>query len=128
MPEQFAFQQRLREGGAIDRDERLSRASAVEVNRPRGQFFAGPGFARDENGCIHPRDLGNARMDRVDCLTAPDHLAGQMQVSLQTVRLTFERPEPADVFDRDGGVPAPPQSRQLQVIVSEDSAGPGTSR
>ena len=48
--EQFAFQQRLRDGRAIHRDERLVGAFAVLVNRPRHQFLARAGFAANEHG------------------------------------------------------------------------------
>ena len=119
VPEQFAFEQRLREGGAIDCDKRFSRARTVEMNRARRQLLAGPGFAGDENSGVDPRDLGNARMDRVDCLTAPDHLVGQVQIRLQTVRLAFERAEPAHVVDRDRGN-SRHRCRQLQMIVCEN--------
>ena len=50
MAEQFAFQEGLRDGGAIDGDERLGRALAVLVNGPRHEFLAGAGFAADQHG------------------------------------------------------------------------------
>src|SRR5207249_8972053 len=39
MPEQFTLQERLRDGRAIDRDERLRRATAVLVDGARNQFL-----------------------------------------------------------------------------------------
>ena len=124
VPEQFAFEQRLREGGAIDRDKRLSRARAVEMNRACRQFLAGTGFAGDEDSRIDARDFGDAGVDGGDCRTAPDHLAGQMQVSLQAVCLTFERPEPPQVVDRDRRN-SRHRCRELQMIVREGRPGAG---
>ena len=49
VPEEFALQQRVRDGRAIDGDERLVRPVAVLVNRPRDQFLAGAGRAADED-------------------------------------------------------------------------------
>ena len=51
--EQFAFQQRIRDGGAIDGDERFVGAEAVLINRAGNQFLAGPGGAanQDRGGC-----------------------------------------------------------------------------
>ena len=45
--EQFALEQRLRDGRAIDGDERRFGAMAVLVNGPRDEFLAGPRFALD---------------------------------------------------------------------------------
>ena len=47
--EQFAFQQRFGNGGAIDGDERRVGAVAVLVNGAGDQFLAGAGFAADEH-------------------------------------------------------------------------------
>ena len=43
--EQFAFEQLLGNGGAVDGQERLLAAVAVMVNGPRDQFLAGAAFA-----------------------------------------------------------------------------------
>ena len=48
--EQFAFQQVLRDGGAVDRDKRRLGAGAVLVDGAGDQFLARPGFAPDEHG------------------------------------------------------------------------------
>ena len=94
------------------------------MDRPRHQLLARAAFAGDENSGIDARDLGDSGMDRGDGLTAPDHLVGEVQVSLQTVRFTFERPEPPEVVDRDGGNPRH-RCRQLQMIVRERHPGAG---
>ena len=53
--EQLAFQQRFREGGAVDRDERIPTALARIMDRLREQLLAGAAFTGDENGRIGPR-------------------------------------------------------------------------
>ena len=50
--EQFAFQQRFRDGGAVDRQERGLAAAAVLVDRPGHQFLAGPALAEDQHGHV----------------------------------------------------------------------------
>ena len=54
--EQFAFEQGLGEGGAIDRDERLGGARAAAMDRAGDQFLAGAGLARDQHRGIGRRD------------------------------------------------------------------------
>ncbi|MCG3119097.1 MAG: hypothetical protein ALAOOOJD_01428 [bacterium] len=57
--QKFAFQQGLRNRGAIDRKKSLIRAPAVLVNRARHQFLAGAAFAHQEHPHIaggHPAD------------------------------------------------------------------------
>ena len=47
--EEFAFQKRFRNGSAINGDERGIRAVTVLENGAGDEFFAGPGFAADED-------------------------------------------------------------------------------
>ena len=47
--EEFAFEQGLAEGGAIDRHEGSGRPRAVLVDHPRDQFLARPAFSQDQN-------------------------------------------------------------------------------
>ncbi len=54
--EQFAFQQVLGHGAAIDRDERPIAARAGLVNRARQQLFAGAAFAGDHDAGIGAGD------------------------------------------------------------------------
>jgi len=53
MPEQFSFDQILWNRCHVDRNERSIAPSAVVVERPRDQFFAGSGFARDRHRQVH---------------------------------------------------------------------------
>ncbi len=57
MPKQLAFEQRLRNGPAIDRDEGLPRPAAVGMDHARDHLFAGARFSRDADGGIGIRDL-----------------------------------------------------------------------
>src|SRR5262249_5153120 len=47
--EQFAFEQRFRDSGAIDSDEGAANAVAMLINRARDQFFTGSGFTTNQN-------------------------------------------------------------------------------
>ena len=68
--EQLALDQSRGQGGAVELDQRLGRAAAVGVDRPRDQLLAGPRLAGDEHGGVgrrHPADLvehGEQRGDR----------------------------------------------------------------
>ncbi len=63
MAEEFAFEQVLRDGRAIDRDVGLVDADAVLVDRARDEFLAGAAFAGDENGRAGRRDLADELVD-----------------------------------------------------------------
>ena len=58
VPEQFAFEKVLRNGRAIDGEERLLAALAVMINRAGNQFLAGAAFAGDQRGGIGCRRTG----------------------------------------------------------------------
>ena len=47
--EQFGFEQRVRNAGGIEGDERAAAACAEGVNRPGGEFLADAAFAGDEH-------------------------------------------------------------------------------
>ncbi len=52
MPEQLGLEQRLREGGAVDRDEGLVPPRAPVVQRARHQLLAGAALAGDQHGRV----------------------------------------------------------------------------
>jgi len=55
--EQLRLEQMFRDGGAVDRDERLFPTGTQPVDGPRHHLLAGPAFAGDEHGravCGHP--------------------------------------------------------------------------
>src|SRR5579863_6998135 len=49
VPEQFAFEQSFRNGGAIDRQKWGLAPGTVLIDRPRHQLFAGSALADDQN-------------------------------------------------------------------------------
>ena len=63
MSEEFAFQQILIEGGAVDLDERPLGPGARIVYGVGDQFLAGAGLTADEDGCIACGDLVNLPVD-----------------------------------------------------------------
>ena len=59
MPEQFAVEQVLRQGGAIDYDERAFPAPRQEVRTLTDQFFAGAALADDQSRAIQRGEARN---------------------------------------------------------------------
>ena len=49
MAEQFAFKELSRDRGAVECDERFTKAGTVEMDCPGDQFLAGTTFAVNEN-------------------------------------------------------------------------------
>src|SRR6185295_1050400 len=62
--EQLALEQLVREGAAVDRDERPLAAARVVVDRPRDQLLAGARFARDHDRAARSRDALDELEDR----------------------------------------------------------------
>src|SRR5579864_7105586 len=54
VPEEFGFEQRIRQPGAIQRDERRIRTRAALMDEPGRDFLAHAGFARDQDLRIGP--------------------------------------------------------------------------
>ena len=65
--EQLGFEQRLGQGGAGDRDERLGRAVAGVVDGARDHFLAGAAFALNEHGAAQAGDLAARGSGRPAC-------------------------------------------------------------
>src|SRR5207237_3872648 len=63
VPEDLALEQRLRNRGAIDRDERKRRSLAQLVNRLRDELLAGSRFAPDQHRCVGRRRLFDDAID-----------------------------------------------------------------
>src|SRR5215813_4308599 len=58
--EQFRSQQGVRNGGAVEFDQRPARARRKAMNRARDQFLARPGLASDQDCRVSRRDLLDA--------------------------------------------------------------------
>src|SRR5438552_2223860 len=56
MAEELGFQQVLRQGTAIDWDERSQLTFAIKMQSARHQFFAGAAFAQDQNRTVRVGD------------------------------------------------------------------------
>src|SRR5574341_1474492 len=61
MAEQLGLEQSLRNGGAVDADERLARTGTGAMNRPGDDFLPGAALSCDQYGRIV---LGDARDER----------------------------------------------------------------
>src|SRR5262249_366450 len=61
--EQLAFEQVLRDGVAVDRDERTLVLRAAGVERPRDHFLAGAAFAQDQDRRGRARHLTDEGKD-----------------------------------------------------------------
>ena len=59
VPEQLAFHQRFRHGGAVDGNKRTTAPMAELMNRASDQFLAGSAFAGDQNGGFAGRNLAD---------------------------------------------------------------------
>ncbi len=68
MAKELAFEQRLGNGGAVDREKRFILPGAVVIDGPRHQLLARAGFSRDEDGDI---SRGNLPDELVDLLHPP---------------------------------------------------------
>lgn len=81
MAEQLALDQRFRQGGAIDGDERLCRAAADVVQRARRHLLAGAGVADEQ-------DVGVGRGNGAKPVAQVDHrLAASRQARFDVVAL-----------------------------------------
>jgi hypothetical protein len=59
MTEQLAFEERVGDRAAVDRDERAAAALAQVMDRARDQFFAGPGLAMDQHRGVARRNAAD---------------------------------------------------------------------
>ena len=85
MAEQFAFQQRLGQGGAVDGHELSYRLLAGGMHRTGHLFLAGARFSFDEHGRVGMGDIGDQLEDRVHArILAQDVLKGEF--ALQFLR------------------------------------------
>jgi hypothetical protein len=86
--EELALDQRLRDGGAVDRHEWRAGARRESVEAPRHQFLAGAGLAQDQHAHRRRRDA----LDGVGQLVHGGRLAEQQPVSGEAPHLLGEHP------------------------------------
>ncbi len=97
MAEQFGFDQRRRQGGAVDGDEGLARPGAEVVQRAGDQVLAGARLAHDQH-------IGFGRPQRADAPPQVDHRRRTpRQPGFQIVRLSGGRAQHA-VFQHQAPV------------------------
>jgi len=72
MPEQLCFHELTRNGGAVDRNKRLSAAMAVFVNGAGHQLLAGSGLSGDEHRRLAVGQHADNLLDRPHCLARAD--------------------------------------------------------
>src|SRR5438034_11279390 len=68
MPEQLRRNQRLRDRGAIDANERTTRPPGATMDRTGDELFTRPGLTLDQNGGVGRRyflDLSQHRPERI---------------------------------------------------------------
>src|SRR5579871_1053602 len=80
VPEQFALNQGLRQGGCVDRDERSIAAGTAPMDFPGNQLFSGATLSTDQYGRCSRRYLSD---EREDLLHRP---GGSHQVSEHTAK------------------------------------------
>jgi hypothetical protein len=78
---ELAFEKRLGERRAVDRDERPLGAQGVGVDGPCDQFLAGAALAGDENRCVGGRDTNDASEDVANLRGLPDDVAEVVALS-----------------------------------------------
>ena len=107
MPEKFALEETLRQGGAIDGDEGSRGPGAPRVDRLRNELFAATTLSADEHRCFAPRDPRNE-------LEGLGHLRARTHHSLE-VLVGLNPPEPAHLFAKR---PFPDRAieRQRQIV------------
>ena len=72
MPEEFGFEERVGNAGAVDRHQRHVPPGAALVHQPGGNFLARPALARDQDFGGRARRSGDFRIERADDFTAAD--------------------------------------------------------
>jgi hypothetical protein len=102
MAEELALEQRLRQGGAVDGDERSVRAWARAMDAARDELLAGAGLTLDQHG-----DRGAGR-----ALHQPEHLGHDR------ARATKSLNRPRRASRAGGRSPARRRVRHLQVVVA----------
>src|SRR4030042_571616 len=74
MPEKLAFQQRIRQSGAIYLPKRLISTKAVVMNRMSSKVLARTAFTTKKNRCIAVGYLLDKPIHLFHCLTCADHV------------------------------------------------------
>src|SRR6478672_2664541 len=86
MTKQLAFDKRLGQRAAVDRDKWLPGARALVVHCAGDQFLAGAGLAQNEHGRLRGSNLGNKRTNTIHA----GRSANQLWRSFDAFQAPFE--------------------------------------
>ena len=110
--EQLRFEERLRDGAAVDRHKRLRSPRAVDVDGARDELLSRAALTLDEHRCHGIRGVCNLFVDREHPRRTPDDAFGRsLAMRLQWGRLPIA-PERA----RDGGAHLADVERLADVV------------
>ena len=76
MAEEFAFEQRLRDCGAVDGDEGPFLSRAALMDGACDNFLAGAALSPDQHGGIALRDTGDELLEMTNLPAFADQVAG----------------------------------------------------
>ena len=96
MTEELVLDERGGQGGAVDFDERLVAARAVDVDGPRDELLAAAGLAADEHRRVRRRGLLRELVDRLHRRALADDLVEEvadrsLRLRLRALQLLVER-------------------------------------
>jgi hypothetical protein len=100
MPEEFAFEQRLGQCGAVDGNEGLARTRAVAVNGSRQQLLTGTALTADQDSSSRRRDLAYKLEHLAHPWACPHHVVLNVDCFLQAAILRFQPFQTARIFKR----------------------------
>ena len=113
MPKEFAFEQCLLQGGAVDRNHHAVAPSAVVMQGPRHQLLSGSTISTNQDGGVGGRDLLDHLEHFPHCRSRADHL-----VARRFERETFDVSPQLAVFQAQSPhVHGPDKDRQQRLQV-----------
>ena len=90
MAEQFAFEKRLGEGGAIQADKRRVAARAIHVNRTGDEFLPDAALAANQDRRFCRRHAADLLLDMLQRHALTDHFAFEAQLIAEDLVLDFQ--------------------------------------
>src|SRR5581483_551642 len=102
--EELAVERRLREAGAVDRDERMARERTALVDRSRHELLPGAALPADQHGAFVLPDGADDPVDRLHRPALADEFADAAQgahLAAETLVLALERVVTEDALDRE---------------------------
>src|SRR5216684_4514111 len=122
VPEQVAFQQRLRNSRAVNRDERFGGAAAVAVQGASRELLPRPALAFDENRRVRRSRPSQELIDLLHARAFTHQAPFLADLDGQALIFLLQPLQPAGIVERDRGN-ARNRRQQLQVIFVETVGG-----